>query len=114
MMAFQVRPRPGSYTREKPARNERYLMFIRRHGCCACGSTRNVEAAHTGPHGLGQKSADAATIPLCFHCHRGDVDSLHNVGPEQFARDHALNVPQLIAGYQAAFIAFQIRREGAK
>lgn len=87
MMAYQVRPRPNSYRREKPARNEAYLAFLRRLPCAACGSARLVEAAHTGPHGLGQKSADVDAIPLCFHCHRGDADSLHNVGPERFASE---------------------------
>jgi len=95
-------------------RNSRYLAFLRRFGCCACGSTRQVEAAHTGPHGLGQKSPDLSTIPLCVHCHQLDADSLHNLGPEQFASDHALDVPALIARYNAAWIAFQLRREGVK
>ena len=114
IQAYQIRPRPGSYLRGKPVRNERYLAFIRRFACAACGSARLVEAAHFGPHGLGQKAPDADALPLCIHCHRLDGDSLHNVGPEQFASDHALNVPKLIARYNAAWIAYQLRRDGVQ
>jgi hypothetical protein len=37
----------------KPQRNSRYLAWIRTQPCCVCGSTRGIEASHTGSHGIG-------------------------------------------------------------
>ena len=104
----------SNYQRQKPVRNPRYLAFLRRHACCACGSTKNVEAAHTGPHGIGQKASDLDAIPLCFHCHRGDQCSLHVMGPQGFQRIFGLEFRDLIKFYQAEFIRYEIRREGVK
>ena len=48
----------------KPARNPGYLQWIRTLPCSVCHTTRAVEAAHTGPHGLSQKSSDQfLTLP---------------------------------------------------
>ena len=47
----------GDFSGEmKPQRSRSYLASIRTQPCLVCGSTRWIEAAHTGPHGLGQKS----------------------------------------------------------
>ena len=50
----------------KPQRDPRYLAWIRTQPCVVCGSARGIEASHTGPHGLGQKSPDTSAIPLCY------------------------------------------------
>jgi hypothetical protein len=47
----------------KPVRNPGYLRWIRTLPCSVCRTTRAVEAAHTSPHGLGQKSSDLSVIP---------------------------------------------------
>lgn len=39
----------------KPEVNKGHLAFVRRQPCCVCGSTRDVEAAHTGGRGLRQE-----------------------------------------------------------
>ena len=53
---IQVQPRP-IYTAVKPVRDPNYLRFIKRLPCVACLKTWWVDPCHTGPHGMGQKSA---------------------------------------------------------
>jgi hypothetical protein len=80
----------------KPLRNPRYLAFIRTQPCCVCGSTRGIEASHTGPHGLGQKSPDSSAIPLCAKHHRTGADSYHRLGPRKFSDEHDLDIPAIV------------------
>ena len=92
--AFQVAS-TGIYQGEKPVRDRLYLRFVKRFACAACGSTRLVDPAHTGPHGTAQKSSDLSVIPLCRQCHDAfDAD------PRGFARLWHLNVPALIQKFQ--------------
>jgi hypothetical protein len=81
----------------KPRRDSRYLQWIRTLPCAVCGTNRNVEAAHTGAHGLGQKSPDSSAIPLCIRHHRTGADSYHELGARRFAVVHDLNIPQIVA-----------------
>ncbi len=80
----------------KPQRNPRYLAWIRSQPCCVCGSRRAIEAAHTGPHGLGQKSPDSSAIPLCAKHHRTGNDSYHRLGPRKFSEKHNLDVSAIV------------------
>ncbi len=80
----------------RPARNPRYLRWIRTLPCAVCRTTRQIEAAHTGPHGIGQKSSDLSTIPLCAKHHRDGNDSYHKLGPRRFAEVHRLDVGRLV------------------
>ena len=80
----------------KPQRNPRYLAWIRRQPCCVCGSTRAIEASHTGPHGMGQKSPDSSAIPLCAKHHRTGNDSYHRLGPRKFSEKHLLDILALV------------------
>jgi len=81
----------------KAIRNPRYLQWIRTLPCSVCRTTRWVEAAHTGPHGLGQKSSDLSAIPLCVKHHRAGNDSYHRLGPRKFGEVHQLNVRAIVA-----------------
>jgi hypothetical protein len=81
----------------KPIRNPRYLQWIRTLPCSVCRTTRTIEAAHTGPHGLSQKSSDLSAIPLCARHHRTGDDSYHKLGPRKFAELHQLNIRAMIA-----------------
>jgi hypothetical protein len=38
-----------------------------------------LEASHTGPHGIGQKSPDFSAIPLSAKHHRTGTDSYHRL-----------------------------------
>ena len=80
----------------KPVRNSRYLAWIRTQPCLVCGSTRWIEAAHTGPHGLGQKSPDTSAVPLCAMHHRTGKDSYHRLGPRKFGEVHNLDLAAIV------------------
>ncbi len=82
---------PRLYQPSRPVRNPQYRAFIRRLPCVACGSTRRVEAAHTGPHGIGQKASDLQTIPLCPYCHQKFDANQHG-----FAEHTGFSVPALV------------------
>jgi hypothetical protein len=84
----------------KPIRNPKYLAFIRRFPCCVCAETRQIEAAHFGPHGVSTKSDDALSLPLCMNHHTTGKHSYHRLGPAQFALMHDLDVPSLQGMFQ--------------
>ena len=85
----------------KPVRSPGYLQWIRTLPCCVCRTTRTVEAAHTGPRGLSQKSSDLSAIPLCTRHHRTGDDSYHKLGPRRFAEVHQLNIRAMVARLSA-------------
>jgi hypothetical protein len=87
----------------KPVRNPHYLRFIRTQPCCVCGRTWGVEAAHTGPRGLGQKASDESCIPLCWVHHRTGRDSYHALGRVKFLETHMFNLEQTIWILQDAY-----------
>ena len=80
----------------RPGRNPRYLAWIRTLPCLVCGKSSGVEAAHTGPHGIGQKSPDSSAIPLCVRHHRRGRDSYHELGPRTFERHHRLDLRAVV------------------
>jgi len=80
----------------KLQRNPRYLAWIRTQPCCVCGSKKAIEASHTGPHGIGQKSPDSSAIPLCAKHHRTSADSYHRLGPRKFSEKHELDIPRIV------------------
>lgn len=94
-------------TYRKPQQNRGHLAFVRRQACCVCGSRRGVQAAHTGPRGLGQKSDARQAIPLCHRHHKGGNDSYHALGPVRFAQLHQLDVPAIIAQLNDQGLLFQ-------
>ena len=79
-----------------PLRDSKYLTWIRAHPCLVCGVVRGIEASHTGPHGLGQKSSDKSAIPLCHRHHRTGADSYHRLGPRKFSEAHGLDIPAVV------------------
>lgn len=80
----------------KPMRDRLYLAWIRTLSCVVCGRTSGIEASHTGPHGLGQKSPDSSAIPLCYRHHRTGSDSYHRLGARRFAQVHNLDIPAIV------------------
>jgi hypothetical protein len=85
----------------RPIRQPEYLQWIRTLPCSVCRATRTVEAAHTGPHGISQKSSDWSAIPLCARHHRTGDDSYHKLGPRRFSEVHQLNIPAIVARLSA-------------
>lgn len=87
----------------KPEQDQAYLKFIRDQPCIVCGSKRRSEASHFGPAGLGQKSDDRQTLPLCHKHHRTGADSYHKLGPRGFADRHRLQIEALILDFQSLY-----------
>jgi hypothetical protein len=52
-----------------PARSEAHLDFVRRQSCWFCSRTEEIQAHHHGRHagggGMGLKTDDYHTVPLC-------------------------------------------------
>lgn len=95
--AIRYRPNP-------PERDWRYLKFIKQFPCCACGQKpRWIEAAHVGPHGLGQKASDKNALPLCPKCHRTGPNALHRIGPVKFQALHGISFAELIVYFQGMY-----------
>ena len=76
-------------------RDREYLKFIKRLPCVACLRTWWIDAAHIGPHALGQKSDDRTAIPLCRK-HHVEFDQCQ----WRFAERHHLDIPALIQMFQ--------------
>jgi hypothetical protein len=51
---------------ERNQEHAEYLAWIHTRPCAACGTRKNIQAAHVGRGGVGMKhGSDAETIPLC-------------------------------------------------
>lgn len=79
-----------------PTRSPAHLAFIRSLPCIVCFRERNIEAAHVGRRGMGQKCSDLETLPMCNTHHREQ----HRIGLRQFQRSYELDVPELLAMLQ--------------
>jgi len=95
------------YKSEKPTQNKGYAAWIRRRPCCVCGSSRGVQAAHTGPKGLRQLSSFRNLIPLCYSHHTGGNSSYHALGPVRFAEVHQLDIPAILAQLNSQGLLFE-------
>lgn len=68
-------PRPIAL-REPPSRSADYLAHVRARPCTGCAAQGPNDAHHFGPRGMGQKTDDYRTLPLCRACH----DLWHQTG----------------------------------
>jgi hypothetical protein len=73
-----------------------YRKFVKTFPCCACGGLYNIEFAHTGHRGLGQKASDLDGIPLCRKCHT----LYHEIGRIAFELVKQLSIRTIIATLQ--------------
>lgn len=81
--------------RESPA----HLAFIRQQPCCVCGTTVNVQAAHIRmpkvgdkrPTGMGEKSHDRWTVPLCGWDHTDGPKAQHKMSERAFWQMHGID-----------------------
>jgi hypothetical protein len=92
--------------RRGPARDWKYRAFVRSLPCAACGSSYQVEAAHTGSDGgMRQKASDYSCIPLCHEEHQAAPDSYHRIdgGREAFARSRGLDIDEIVSRLNAAY-----------
>ncbi len=65
-----------SFPKTKMARSAAYLAFVRAEPCCVCSAPAPSDPHHFGPRGVGQKTDDFRTVPLCRRCH----DDFHACG----------------------------------
>jgi len=83
-----------------PARSWKFKAWIRSLPCVACGSTFDVEAAHTGAGaGMAQKASDFSCVPLCSDCHTQAPHAHHRDRQACEARIlelHGVTVPELV------------------
>jgi len=93
------------YSAAPPVRDESYRRWIRSWPCIACATRRGIEAAHTGPHGIGQKASDLSCIPLC-HAHHAEMHQ----GVRAFEAQYSVDVPQIVAEFNQIWEA---RRKAA-
>lgn len=61
---LKAQPKP-----QGPYRSDPYLDFVRAHRCVGCRRAGPNDPHHFGPRGLGQKTDDTRTVPLCRECH---------------------------------------------
>lgn len=97
MNAFQIRPGP-LYVAQKPVRDSRYVRYVKQFPCVVCGSTKQIDPAHIGPHATGEKACDLTVIPECRKCH----DKFGSKAPD------GVDVPAM----QRMFQRFWILRHG--
>lgn len=106
MRRTSIKRRRGAARRAGNAlQNPEYLDFIRQWPCVlvATGDCEgHVEAAHVGDRGLGQKSRDEETIPLCAGHHRTRSDSQHVIG-RNFWTHHGIVRDDLLTLFQGIF-----------
>lgn len=67
-------PKPAS-----PARSAAHLERVRALPCCVCGRPGPSHAHHHGPRGVGQKTSDYRTVPLCA-MHHDEWHATHRAG----------------------------------
>jgi len=77
------------YRAIRPVRSPHYLAWVRSFPCIACGTQKKSrDAAHVGPHGMGQKACDLSTVPACRSCHQ----QLHRMGRLKFEMLHGIDL----------------------
>jgi hypothetical protein len=101
-------PRRRRKPRRGPDQTEAYRACIRQQPSCVSESRRNIEACHTGPHGLGQKSSGYTCIPLTHQEHM----ELHQIGPRQFQEKYRIDFEVIIEGLFTEWSEIQARRFG--
>ena len=93
-------------------RDQEYMEFVRGLPCAVCSLFTSdirwglgiyaTECAHVGERGLGQKSSDRETIPLCATHHRTGPESHHVLG-KRFWDVHGINRDEVIAELQKRY-----------
>lgn len=83
-----------------PLRSRSYLDYVREHPCCGCGAAAPSDAHHYGARGVGQRTDDFRTVPLCRRCH----DDFHETGSVSTATTTELSR----SGTRALFLRVQV------
>ena len=96
-------------------RSEKFLAYVRAHGCASCGKRPPSEAHHCAPPGVSKhttgggmsvKMCDMFTVPVCRKCHERWHSSLNYRQFCGMGRDES---DALIATTQLELMAHWIR-----
>lgn len=81
----------GALRKQKPWRNWRYILWVRKLPSCISGMTP-CEAAHTGTDGgMSQKASDFTCVPLTPEEHR----EYHQIGRKAMEEKHAISFEEI-------------------
>lgn len=75
------------FFKSKANRNNKYLAWVRSMPCLVCGTDQQIHAHHLighGTSGMGTKSSDLLTMPLCTEHHH----ELHTHGHKTFDKKY--------------------------
>lgn len=102
----------------RPPAESSFMKWIRTLPCVVCGGAHGTsEAAHTnvlGKSGIGAKSPNRSTIPLCAWCHRLNPDAYHAITPESLWADyHHLDLPDLVRNLNEQYESKRAARKAA-
>jgi len=87
-----------NFQKRKRYKNEKYLRFIRSKGCVICGHPAVAHHEQVTGRGMGIKSSDYETIPLCEKCH----EARHRLGKDTFWQGY--DIQKLIIEHLTEYI----------
>ncbi len=100
--------------RQPRAQDPKFLAYVRRQRCSACGAPPQVHAAHvrmsSPAHdkretGMSEKPDDRWAVPLCQGCHLDGPQAQHRVGERVFWSRLGLDPFEVALGQRRAFLA---------
>jgi hypothetical protein len=74
--SYELPPAREASPKDPPKRSSAYLRYVRQQACVGCGAPAPSDPHHWGARGMGQKTDDYRTVPLCRRCH----DHFHQGG----------------------------------
>jgi hypothetical protein len=89
-------PRKTRTRKRGPARCAKYRAWVRSLPCLVRRCKGKAEAAHTGPHALGQKSSDFTAVPLCVRHHREGPRALDKIGRPKFEKIYKVSIEETV------------------
>ena len=81
-----------------------YLAKVRKLPCCVCSEPAPSQAHHlkcTGERGIGKKSSNKQTVPLCNECHIHGVERVGSRVEAAWFRDRGIMCLDLAAALYA-------------
>ena len=94
--------------KDRGRQGRQYMDFVSQLPCLACSrfglrQLSRTEVAHVGPHGLGAKSSNINTIPLCTYHHTEGPDAYHR-GVARFWARMGFTWQEAVDGLKAIFV----------
>ena len=103
-----------AFPKHNPIRDPKHRRFVASLPCVACRTLNFSQCAHVGRLGMGIKSGDDSTVPLC--CVRPGTEGCHTIqhriGEHKFwepyggvsaAKELGLSLYEVTGNYEAAY-----------